>query len=65
MSGYNNSIGSFIQKIFGKSKSQQEVDTLNALAAQPVTISPLVFIVPVLAIATFGIIYLTVINKKS
>jgi hypothetical protein len=65
MNGYNNSIGGWIQGIFGKTKSQKEVDTLNALAQQPVTISPLVFIVPALAIGVFGIIYFTVINKKS
>ncbi len=62
---YNNSIGSFFEGIFGKSKTQKEIDTLNALAKQPVTISPLVFIVPAVAIGVFAIIYLTVINRKS
>jgi hypothetical protein len=54
-------LGNFIGDTLGK--SSEEVHTLTALANQPVTISPLVYIIPAVAVGIFGIIYFTVIRK--
>jgi hypothetical protein len=54
-------LGSFLSDTLGK--SSKETNALTTLAAQPVTISPLVYIIPLVAIGIFGVIYLTVLRK--
>jgi hypothetical protein len=66
ITGYHNAtaldkLGGFLSDTLGK--SAKETNALTALAKQPVTISPLVYIIPVVAIGIFGIIYLTVLRK--
>jgi hypothetical protein len=66
MSKYHNAtaldkLGTFLSDTLGK--SAKETNALTSLAAQPVTISPLVYIIPVIAISIFGVIYLTVLKK--
>jgi hypothetical protein len=62
---YRNSIGSFFGDIFGHTQSARsaEVNTLVQIANQPASINPLIFIVPVVALAVSGIIYFAVIKK--
>jgi hypothetical protein len=62
---YNNSVGSFLGGIFGHTQSleSKEVNTLVNLANEPVSISPLVYIIPILSIAVFGVIYFSVLKK--
>jgi hypothetical protein len=55
-------LGSFLSDTLGK--SAKETNALTTLAAQPVTISPLVYIIPVVAIGIFGVIYFTVLRRK-
>ncbi len=50
--------------VFTSSKTTNEVNELAGLANQPVQISPLVWIIPVVSVALFGIIYVAVLMKR-
>lgn len=65
MKQYNNSIGGWLGDVFGHTQSleSKEVNTLVNLANEPVSISPLVYIVPIISIAVFGVIYFSVLKK--
>lgn len=62
---YNNSLGSWLREKTGIGEIRdKEIDTLAALANQPAKISPLVYIIPVIAVGIFAGIYFIILKKK-
>lgn len=49
--------------IFTSTQKKIETSELIDLANQPVTISPLVWVIPVVAVGLFAVIYLVAIRK--
>lgn len=61
---YRNSIGSFISDVFGKTARKKEIDAMSALANEPAVISPVVYLIPVVAVIIFAGIYFIILKKK-
>lgn len=62
---YKNVFGTWLGETFGKSARQKELDAMNNLLSQPADpISPLIYIIPILAVAVFAGIYFVVLKSK-
>ena len=66
-SQYRNTIlGDLANKITGKTAADEEkarIATLNAMAAKSTT-SPLIYIIPIMALAVFGVVFAVVYKRK-